>query len=611
VPDRTVLLSELTGAWGARVRLAGLGLVLALGAACASMPDLLNTNRWAPPTAGAVVSEHPLATNVGIALLDAGGNAVDAAVGTALALAVVYPQAGNLGGGGFAIWVQHDPEVEPRALDFRESSPAALRPTDFLDDEGLFESQRFLASPLIVGIPGSPAGLHELHKAGGRLSWNAVIQPAIDLARKGYSVDRDLAFDLREDGLRERLEANVATRLTYYPQGQPLGEGQLLKQPDLARTLERLRDEGPNGFYRGSVAQAILNTVGVEAGGRFEAADLETYTPRWLTPLRGGFRGREVITMPPPSSGGLVLLQVLAMLDGMPLDAERDAAKALVNKNAGTGLVADREAAISVREAHWWIEAMRRAFADRAQEMGDPDFWPVPVEQLLSPEWIAQRRISISEQAAPNIGPWERPPAESGGETTHLSVLDADGNAVSMTTTLNTTFGTGITVAGAGFLLNNELDDFAIMAGVPNNYGLVGSQANALEPGKRPLSSMTPTVIRDQGEVVTMVIGSPGGPRIITSVIEVILRTLVHNQDIQTAVNAPRLHQQWSPVSTDFEPGWEADALPALRGRGHEVVQRDFQWASVQAIRTQIGGRPVVASDPRRGGTGRVQAPKE
>lgn len=593
-----------TGTWPERA-CALLG-VAALSGACGILPDLADANRWATPLAGAVVSEHPLATDVGIEILDAGGNAVDAAVATALALAVVYPQAGNLGGGGFAIWVEHDPTAAPRALDFRETAPAALRASDFLDAAGQFESARFLSSPLIVGVPGSPAGLFELHQAGGRLAWSEVVQPAIDLARFGYAVDPDLAEDLRDERLRERLEADPLARLTFYPDGEPLGVGVELVQPALATTLMLLRDKGPAGFYSGSVAQSLLASAGVKAGGKFASVDLASYEPRWLEPLVGGFRGREVITMPPPSSGGIVLLQVLAMLDGMPLDAERDKTQDWIDAGEGAGLVADRQAAISVREAHWWIEALRRAFADRAQEMGDPDFWPVPVEELLSSEWIAQRRISISERAAPEIGPWQRPPAESGGETTHLSVLDAEGNAVSMTTTLNTTFGTGI-MTSAGFLLNNELDDFAIQAGVPNTYGLVGSQANALEPGKRPLSSMTPTVIRDQGEVVTMVIGSPGGPRIITSVIEVILRTLVHGQGLQEAVNAPRLHQQWRPVSTDFEPGWEPDALEALRGRGHEVVQRDIQWASVQAIRTAIGGLPQVASDPRRGGTGRVQ----
>lgn len=587
-------------------RLAGLALLLT-GLSCASIPDLGAESGWATPSAGAVVSEHPLATDVGIAILDEGGTAVDAAVATALALAVVYPQAGNLGGGGFAIWVAHDPAVEPVALDFRESAPAALRAEDFLDGDGHFESAAFLSSPLIVGIPGSAAGLYALHKRGGRLPWSDVVQPAIDLAEGGFHVDAHLAADLRKQSLRTRLEQDPAAKARFYPGGYPLLEDELFVQADLGRTLELLRDQGPRGFYSGPVAEALLGSLGPSSGGRLAPDDLTGYEPRWLPALRGWFRGREVITMPPPSSGGIVLLQVLAMLDGMPLDAERDATRELVRAGTGEGQVVDAQAAISARELHWWIEAMRRAFADRAEEMGDPDYWPVPVEELLSSEWIAKRRVSIGERADPTVGPWQRPAPESGGETTHLSVLDREGNAVSLTTTLNTTFGTGILVPGAGFLLNNELDDFAIQAGVPNTYGLVGSQANALEPGKRPLSSMTPTVIRDAGEAVTMVIGSPGGPRIITSVLEVILRTLVHGQSLEEAIASPRVHQQWRPVTTDLEPGWQADGLEALRGRGHELVVRDSRWASVQAIRTAIGGRPEAVSDPRRGGTGAVQ----
>ena len=582
-------------------------LVLAAGlAACASLPDLGGDPGWATPTAGAVVSEHPLATDVGLAVLDAGGNAVDAAVATALALAVVYPQAGNLGGGGFAIVVDHDPAVAPRALDFRETAPAALTAADFLDADGDFDSSAFLASPLIVGVPGSPAGLFELHRGGGSLPWEDLVQPAVDLADDGFPVDPHLARDLRSDTLRARLTGDPEARRLFYPMGEPLDEGVSLRQPDLASTLRRYRDLGPRGVTTGAPAEALASLM-AERGGRMTAADLAAYEPRWLEPLRGWFRGREVITMPPPSSGGLVLLQVLAVLEGMPLDAERDATAALVGGGGGEGRVADPDAAISARTLHWWIEAMRRAYADRAEHMGDPDFHDVPVEALLDPAWIAARRVSIGERADLTVGPWQAPPPESGGETTHLCVLDADGNAVSLTTTLNTTFGTGILVPGAGYLLNNELDDFAIQAGVPNVYGLVGSDANALAPGKRPLSSMTPTVVRDGGEVVTMVIGSPGGPRIITAVLEVMLRTLVHGQGLAEAIAAPRVHQQWRPERTFVEPGWEAGALEALEDRGHELERAERRWASVQGIRTAIGGRPEAVSDPRRGGTARVQ----
>ncbi|MDG1500407.1 MAG: gamma-glutamyltransferase family protein [Planctomycetota bacterium] len=585
----------------------GFGLVLTcVVGACASFPNLSEGNSWPTPTAGAVVSEHPLATDVGLAILDAGGNATDAAIATALALAVVYPQAGNLGGGGFAIVVSHDPDLAPKALDFRETSPLALTPSDFLNEEGVFESGAYLGSPLVVGVPGTAAGLWALHQEGGSLPWAQLVLPAINLAEAGFLVDSHLARDLRAEGSRMRLEADPVSQALFYPGGYPLIEGERLEQPDLARTLGRLSDRGPEGFYEGPVAGALV-AYNEANGGRITASDLRDYEVRWLPALTGWFRGREIITMPPPSSGGIVLLQVLAVLDGMSLDADRYATRNAVLEGGGAGLVADPDAAISARALHWWIEAMRAAFADRAEHMGDPDFHNVPTEQLLSSEWIAARRISIGERANPGVAPWVAPPSEGGGETTHLSVLDKFGNAVSLTTTLNTSFGTGIMVPGAGFLLNNELDDFAIQPGVPNAYGLVGNIANAIEPGKRPLSSMTPTVIRDSGEVVTMVIGSPGGPRIITSVLEVILRVLVYGQSLEAAIHAPRVHQQWKPERTDLEPGWASGAIEALEGRGHEIRVRDSKWASVQGIRVKIGGRPIAVSDPRRGGSGAVQ----
>jgi gamma-glutamyltranspeptidase / glutathione hydrolase len=592
---------------GRSLVLVGTGILGLFALACASFPDLTEGATWPTPTAGAVVSEHPLATQVGIDILDAGGNAIDAAVATALALAVVYPQAGNLGGGGFAIVVYHDPEVAPKALDFRETSPQALLASDFLNEEGVFVSSDFLHSPLTVGVPGSAAGLWALHQDSGVLPWARVVQPAIDLAADGFLVDAHLARDLREENSRARLERSPAARALFYPGSYPLIEGELLLQPDLASTLQRYLDNGPDGFYKGPVAAALV-ALSDSRGGRIAASDLSNYKPRWLPALRGWFRGREVITMPPPSSGGIVLLQALAILDGLPLDADRDAARRAIETGTAAGVVADMDAAISARALHWWIEAMRCAFADRAEHMGDPDFHNVPTEQLLSSEWIAKRRISIGERANPDVAAWVAPPSEGGGETTHLSVLDRDGNAVSLTTTLNTSFGTGILVPGAGFLLNNELDDFAIQPGVPNAYGLVGNAANAIEPGKRPLSSMTPTVIRDAGEVVTMVIGSPGGPRIITSVLEVILRVLVHDQVLSVAIAAPRVHQQWKPQRTELEPGWHSGAIDSLEGRGHEILLRESKWASVQGIRVKIGGRPVAASDPRRGGSAQVQA---
>jgi len=543
-----------------------------------------------------VVSEHPLASRVGAEILEAGGNAVDAAVATALALAVVYPQAGNLGGGGFAIWVPHDPRLAPLCLDFRETSPAQLGPEDFFDEEGRFVPERSLESHLGVGVPGSPAGLVKLQERLGRLRLDQVAQPAIRLAREGFPVDAWLAEDLARPAVAARLKRSPMAGSIFYPGGEPLEEGEPLLQENLARTLEILAREGARPFYEGEIAAAIVAEM-ERGGGALSRTDLASYQVRWREPLRGWFRGLELITVPPPSSGGLVLLQVLGILDGLPLDEERQRCLSTAPAEAGE----QTAIGISGRAVHWWIEAMRCAFADRAAHLEDPDFHDVPLEELLSAEWIARRRVAIGERANPDVGalPIELP---EDGETTHVSVLDRDGNAVSLTTTLNTAFGTGIMVPGAGFLLNNEIDDFAIQGAGPNAYGLIGLGVNGVEPGKRPLSSMTPTVVRDGGQAVCMVIGSPGGPRIITAVLEVILRTQVYGQSLADAIAAPRVHNQWSPTRTVVERGWDPRILQDLRHRTHEVVELEETMASVQAIRLDVGGEPEGASDPRRGG---------
>lgn len=549
---------------------------------------------------GAVVSEHPLATAVGLDVLERGGNAADAAVATALALAVVYPQAGNLGGGGFALWA--DADGGELALDFREVAPADADPTLYLDDAGAFVSERSLRGPLAVGVPGSPRGLHELwrRQGSGRFTWSDLVQPALRLARDGFEVDPWLARDLRREAVRARM--NAAAQAVFYPGGEALAEGSRLVQRDLAGTLARLAAEGPRGFYRGGVAEALVDELRrAEAPGlgRLERGlvtleDLAAYEVLPREPLIGEFLGQEFVCMPPPSSGGLVILQVLGILEGLPLDSERRAAKA-----AG---IPD---GLDERQLHWWIEALRLAFADRAEHMGDPDFHDVPTAALLSPEWIASRRVSIGERAHTDVAPWA-PPVPESSETTHLSVLDREGNAVSMTTTLNGLFGSGLYVRGGGFFLNNELDDFAILAGAPNQFGLVGKEANALRPRKRPLSSMSPTLVRGPGGRVRLVVGSPGGPRIITATLQVILRVLVLEETLGEAVRSPRLHQQWSPVETLFEAevggGWDPALLEALRERGHPLEVVDRKFGSVQAILVRPDGEVRAASDPRRGG---------
>lgn len=602
-----------------QLRVAGVLGLLALGwvvSACRAADPFGEEPGVPRPATGAVVSEHPLATRAGLEILANGGNAADAAVATALVLSVVYPQAGNLGGGGFAVWVPR--EGDPTTLDFRELSPSGYIPELYLDASGELVPERSLATPLAVGVPGTPAGLYELYRQYGSkaegLAFADLCEPAIRLARDGFQVDAWLARDLRSRGSRARLEADPGARELFYPGGAPLGEGQLLMQPRLAATLERLARGGSKAFYSGPIAEAIVQSLraaderaGIVAGSRsMTLEDLASYKVVERKPLVGRFRGYEVISMGPPSSGGLVLLQVLAVLNGFPLDAERAAALAAFELGDDPS---STESGVSPRHVHWWIEALRMAFADRAMHLGDPDKYAVPVGSLLSASWVARRRVSIGEHARPNVAPWAPDPAPESDQTTHLSVLDEDGNAVSLTTTLNTSFGSGILVAGAGFLLNNELDDFSIQAGKPNTYGLVGGEANQLAPRKRPLSSMTPTVVRGSDGAVRLVIGAPGGPKIITAVLQVVLRVLVLEQDLESAIRAPRMHQQWKPQETVFEEGWPLALIEALGNRHGQPTRTipNGRFGSVQGILVQPDGQVQSFSDARRGGVGGVQ----
>jgi gamma-glutamyltranspeptidase/glutathione hydrolase len=536
--------------------------------------------------------------------LERSGNAADAAVATALALAVVLPQAGNLGGGGFALWVPA--QGEPSSLDFREQAPAGYEARLYLDEAGEVVPERSLGTPLAVGIPGSPAGLFELHRRFGseRFTFKDLLAPAILLAGDGFQVDARLASSLRMQWEREgRLTRDPAARRLFFPGGEPLQVGATLRQPELKLTLEALARGGPQVFYEGPVGTLILRALeaadrrmnGVTQGQGMTRDDLMGYEVIERKPLVGWFRGYQVIGMGPPSSGGLAVLQVLGILEEFALDTER-----VPDDEGGIGLTA--------RALHWWIEAMRCAFADRAEHLGDPKFHPVPVQGLLSPAWIAERREGIGERARVDVEPFKPGPEES-AETTHLSVLDSRGNAVSLTTTLNASFGSGILVPGAGFLLNNELDDFSIKPGTPNMYGLPGGEANQLKGGKRPLSSMSPTVVRDAAGQVTLVIGAPGGPRIITSVVQVILRVLGYGQTLEDAVRAPRIHQQWVPTKTRLEPGWDAELVErVVRDHGQEVQwARTWGFGFVQAIYVGPKGAVSAVSDPRSGGAALVQ----
>ncbi|MEL6907715.1 MAG: gamma-glutamyltransferase, partial [Planctomycetota bacterium] len=480
-----------------------LGAALLAGAGCGARDTFDDPVAATLPAVGAVVTEHPLATKAGLLVLEAGGNAADAAVAAALTLAVVFPQAGNLGGGGFAVWVPH--RGAPETLDFRETAPSGYTADLYLDERGEVMPERSLTTPLAVGVPGSPHGLFELYRRHGTkrdLSFARLCDSAIRLAEDGFGVDPWLADTLATPYIRERLAGDPGARAMFYPGGEPLGVGDRLKQPALARTLRLLASRGASGFYRGPIAEAIVADL-VEADARaggvagtalLSASDLAGYSVKVRRPVVGIFRGHTVYGMAPPASGGVALLQMLGMLEGLPLDAARRDARERVELGLDEPLRVDPVGrtggddgpldwtGIDARTLHWWIEAMRRAFADRAEHLGDPDQFPVPTAELLSPEWIAQQRISISERADLGVRPWVRSPAEGASETTHISVIDSDGNAVSLTTTLNGNFGSGIYVEEAGFFLNNELDDFSIQSGTPNMYGLVGSDANQLTP---------------------------------------------------------------------------------------------------------------------------------
>ena len=618
--------SPAAHARGSAVLAALVSAALALASSCSAPAPFHKEARWPAPGAGAIACEHPLATEAGIEVLERGGNAADAAIAAALTLAVVYPQAGNLGGGGFAVWVPH--RGDALAIDFRETAPAAADPLRYLDAGGERVPARSLVGPLAVGVPGTPAGIALLYErcASGRFSLAELAAPAILHARAGFRVDAWLARDLARPAVRAKLNAAALAR--FFPGGRPLAEGDLLRQPDLAETIAAFAAIGPSAFYSGPVADAILAELeasavpegerdgapvfGAETGrGWLTHADLVGYRALERLPLTGWFRGMELVTMPPPSGGGVVALQALGVLEGLPLDAERKRARAAraLERSKGEPPTPD-DPGLDERMLHWWIEALRGAFADRAAHLGDPHGHDVPVERLLSADWIAARRVAIGESAKVDVAPWE--PEPEGGETTHVSVLDRDGNAVSLTTTLNTNFGSGLLVRRAGFLLNSQIDDFALAPSSPNVYGLVGGAANRLVPGRRPLSSMTPLVVRDGGHATTMVLGSPDGPRIVSALVQVLLRVLVLEQPIEAAVAAPRLHQQWSPRETSFEPAFDATLVEALENRrGHPTKRSDEVFGSVQAIWLERAGtRPVAVSDPRRGGSAAVEKGK-
>ena len=526
---------------------------------------------------GMVASASTLASGIGADILKRGGNAADAAVATGLALAVSYPRAGNLGGGGFAVLRFADGRAT--SLDFRETAPSAATRDLYLDEQGNVVAGRSTVGHLASGVPGTVAGLALLHEkfGSGRLTWTQLIEPARRLAANGFAVTPGLARDMQASA--SLLGRFPASRHTFLRDGNPYRAGEIFRQPDLAATLRRLQKRGATEFYKGETAQLIVKEM-QSHDGLITAADLAGYRVVERAPLRGGYRGFEILTMAPPSSGGIALLQMLTMLE--PHDVQ------------GLGLN-------SAAKIHLFTEAMRRAFRDRARFLGDPDFVRVPMTELLDRDYLARRmadfdprRATPGDAKSANIVP-----AHESAETTHFSVVDSAGNAVSITYTLNGLWGNGVTVEGAGFLLNNEMDDFTSKPGVRNAYGLTQGELNAIAPGKRPLSSMTPTIVLKGGKPF-LITGSPGGPTIINTVLLVITNVIDFNLSVTQAVDAPRFHHQWQPDVIDHEPFFTSpDTIALLTAEGHALALRKLYSNAPEAEARAWGDAESILIDPK------------
>ncbi|MBL4675006.1 MAG: gamma-glutamyltransferase [Mucilaginibacter sp.] len=495
---------------------------------------------------GVVVCAYPDASNAGVAVLKKGGNAVDAAVAVQFALAVTHPQAGNIGGGGFMVY--RSAKSETNTLDFREKAPAQASEKMYQDANGNIIPDMSLYTHKASGVPGAVDGLYEAHKKYGRLKWASLVQPAIDMALKGFKITKRLASDLNS-AAKEFKDLNPGKNYLLKEGGWQ--EGDSLIQTDLGHTLERIRDKGRAGFYEGKTADLIVDEM-KRGSGLVTKSDLANYHSIWRKPILSNYKQYRIITMPPPSSGGIALVQLLHSVEKYPLTRWG------FNSDSTVRLI---------------VEAERRVYADRAKYLGDPDFYKVPVDSLLDQKYIDARMQSFSWDAAtPStaIQPGSFVGYES-DQTTHYSIVDKEGNAVSITTTLNDSFGSHIFVAGAGFLLNNEMDDFSSKPGVPNMYGLIGGKANSIQPGKRMLSSMTPTILEKNGKLY-MIVGTPGGSTIITSVFQTILNVIEFNQTMQQAVTSKRFHHQWLPdvVATEKD-AFDNATKEKLEQKGYKV----------------------------------------
>ncbi|EDS3842687.1 gamma-glutamyltransferase [Salmonella enterica] len=525
-------------------------------------------------TQGMVASVDVMATQVGVDILKQGGNAVDAAVAVGYALAVTHPQAGNLGGGGFMLLRTKDGATT--AIDFREMAPAGATRDMFLDEQGNPDSKKSLTSPLASGTPGTVAGLSLALEKYGSLPLNSVVRPAIKLAQEGFIVNDALADDLKTYG-SEVLPHHENSKAIFWKDGEPLKKGDKLVQQDLANSLTMIAENGPDAFYKGDIARQIAQQM-QQNGGLITTDDLAAYQAVERTPVSGEYRGYQIFSMPPPSSGGIHIVQILNILENFD-----------VNKY-GFG---------SADAIQIMAEAEKYAYADRSEYLGDPDFVNVPWQALTSKTYAKSiaGQIDINKaKPSSEIRPGKLAPYES-DQTTHFSVVDKDGNAVAVTYTLNTTFGTGIVAGNTGILLNNQMDDFSAKPGVPNVYGLVGGEANAVGPKKRPLSSMSPTIVVKDGKT-WLVTGSPGGSRIITTVLQMVVNTIDFGMNVAEATNAPRFHHQWLPDELRVEKGFSPDTLKLLEQKGQKVALKEAM-GSTQSIMVGPDGELYGASDPR------------
>ncbi len=522
-----------------------------------------------------VVTAHPLATEAGVAILQQGGNAYDAAVAVHLALAVVLPRAGNLGGGGFLVY--RTGTGEKGALDFRERAPAAANKNMYLDSAGNVIDGLSIKGHLAAGVPGSVAGMAAMHQKLGVLPWADVVAPSIKLAEDGYVLTNYAA------GLLNRFQESFkeVNGADFWLLKEEWKEGERMVQPELAATLKRIAAEGAAGFYEGETAELIAAEM-QRGGGLITTADLANYTASWREPLQASYRGHNIVSMPPSSSGGVAVVQLLKGSEAYPMSE--------FGHN-------------SSRSIHVMTELMRRTYADRATYLGDADYFPVPVQRLTSNEYLKERMADISLTVATSSQEIKQGEVEriESFETTHYSITDSYGNAAAVTTTLNSFFGNKVYVKGAGFFLNNEMDDFSAKPGIPNQFGLVGSAANAIAPGKRMLSSMTPTIV-EKNDSLFMVLGTPGGSTIITNVYQVIVNAIDHQMNMQQAVDAKKIHAQWLPDIITIEEGAATEAVAdSLQALGHEL-KFTSQMGRFQAIMRRSGGGYEGAADRTRTG---------